>query len=194
MQNTQSPPRNAGIIGNSACNYSFQLWNTAASGERPRGQRTPRHQRKEAEVCPENMDRRMLWFFHKEREKRERAGEKESKNEELGRPRAGGTCRSWQRWKAADLRKKGGIGKSLDRNMSKKTNLRSEFVKEIAAFKKTNSNSDMIPHKTRTGSQFPTVKTTFCFQDNLESLKNVLGLSSSSQGRRVIPLCPISKI
>lgn len=45
---------------------------------------TPRQQRKEAEVCPEDRDKRMLWFFHKERKKREKAGEKENKNEELG--------------------------------------------------------------------------------------------------------------
>lgn len=77
----------------------------------------------------------MSWFFHKERGKGERAGEKESKNEELG-----GSSRSWQRWKKTDLRKKWGIEKNLDRNMfkKKKTNLRAEFMKEIATFKKKN--------------------------------------------------------
>lgn len=77
----------------------------------------------------------MLWFFHKKREKRERDGEKESKKLRTGGRRNLQELAEMERNRSE---KEVGYSEKFRQKHVQKTNLRAEFMQEIATFKKEN--------------------------------------------------------
>lgn len=75
----------------------------------------------------------MLWLFHKERKKTRELEEKKAKKLRTGVTKARRNLQELAEMERKRFEKE--VGKKLVRNMSKKNNLRAEFMKEMKELK-----------------------------------------------------------